>query len=241
MQESDLSMLALNSSSRAPMYLRIYRALRELIISGTLAGGERLPGEARLAELLGVGRSSLRTALLLLYEDGYVVTMHGKGTFVTGGPEDAAARAPSGAMPIRRRLERMGYTIFPGPASLTQVTDDRFLDEKLSALGQTISFFKQTFLIGGMPAVVSQSFGVQGTFGSLEELEELFDARVSHVCSSFHATSLKDAEFETSELRNAENLLLVTSVWYTQGGTPVAYVKDYLDNDICRFSLRQSK
>lgn len=49
-----------------------YRTLRQLIVHGRLAPGNRLV-EADLAQRLGISRTPLRTALLLLQQEGYVV------------------------------------------------------------------------------------------------------------------------------------------------------------------------
>ncbi len=52
------------------------------ISDGTLAPGERLPSEAKLAELTGVGRTSVREALAALRLMGVVETKVGDGTYV---------------------------------------------------------------------------------------------------------------------------------------------------------------
>lgn len=59
--------------------------LRSLIHRGELGPGDRLPAERELAEQLGVARVSLREAIKLLADDGYVDVRRGAkgGTFVT--------------------------------------------------------------------------------------------------------------------------------------------------------------
>ncbi len=44
--------------------------------------GSRLPSQSDLAVMLGVGRSSIREAINILIEKGYLETVHGKGTFI---------------------------------------------------------------------------------------------------------------------------------------------------------------
>ena len=65
-----------------PVYIEIYRRLRRLIKRNVLKYGEQLPGELYLSQIMGVGRTSLRTALTILYEDGYIKTLRGKGSYV---------------------------------------------------------------------------------------------------------------------------------------------------------------
>jgi DNA-binding FadR family transcriptional regulator len=59
--------------------------LRGLIHRGEVGPGDRLPAERELAEQLGVARISLREALKILQDDGYVQVRRGAagGTYVT--------------------------------------------------------------------------------------------------------------------------------------------------------------
>ena len=59
--------------------------LRSLIHRGEVGPGDRLPAERELAEQLGVARISLREALKILQDDGYVQVRRGAlgGTYVT--------------------------------------------------------------------------------------------------------------------------------------------------------------
>lgn len=60
----------------------IAEQLRTLIVNGKLPPGEKLPPERTLAEMLGVGRSSLREAVNILQTQGFVESRKRKGIFV---------------------------------------------------------------------------------------------------------------------------------------------------------------
>jgi DNA-binding FadR family transcriptional regulator len=66
-------------------YEQVADQLRELIVSGELTRGERLPNEAVLAREFGVSRTTVREALRLLTAQGLVRTAKGAGggTYVT--------------------------------------------------------------------------------------------------------------------------------------------------------------
>lgn len=57
--------------------------IEDLIASGVLRQGAKLPSERELAEMLGISRPKLREALQMLEERGLVTTKHGEGTFVS--------------------------------------------------------------------------------------------------------------------------------------------------------------
>jgi GntR family transcriptional regulator len=60
--------------------------LRARIRAGEWRPGDRLPSEPDLAREQTVSRSSLRAAIALLEEEGYVDRRHGSGTYVTHRP-----------------------------------------------------------------------------------------------------------------------------------------------------------
>lgn len=67
---------------KGPVTQTIARRLQEMIRSGELKAGERLPSQRMLSEQLNVSRPSLREALLTLETLGLVQTLPARGTFV---------------------------------------------------------------------------------------------------------------------------------------------------------------
>lgn len=60
----------------------------------SLPPGARLPSEPDLARSLGVSRSSLRSGIALLEEDGVLRRRHGSGTYVIDKPLSVYRRGP---------------------------------------------------------------------------------------------------------------------------------------------------
>jgi len=60
--------------------------LRARIRAGEWRPGERIPSEPELARQETVSRSSMRAAITMLEEEGYVSRRHGSGTYVTHRP-----------------------------------------------------------------------------------------------------------------------------------------------------------
>ncbi len=60
--------------------------LRQMVVSGQIKGGDRLPPEKALASELGLSRSSLREAVRALSVAGMLRVRQGAGTFVTEIP-----------------------------------------------------------------------------------------------------------------------------------------------------------
>jgi GntR family transcriptional regulator len=72
--------------SDVPLFEQVAAILRERITSGELARLELLPSETHLAQELGVGRDTVRTALTVLRDEGLVFTIKARGTFVGPRP-----------------------------------------------------------------------------------------------------------------------------------------------------------
>lgn len=99
-----------------PRYVQLATWLREQIVSGRIALGEKLPGEEALKRSMAVDRSVVRRAVQVLREEGLVVTRHGIGTFVAAVPmrhivvlhpgDLVTARMPD--EPERQRLGLLG-------------------------------------------------------------------------------------------------------------------------------------
>jgi GntR family transcriptional regulator len=64
------------------------------IADGTYQAGRRLPNERELAEEYGAARETVRKAIVLLREQGKLITVRGKGHFVSEpeNGEDPASR-----------------------------------------------------------------------------------------------------------------------------------------------------
>lgn len=64
----------------------VRRGIQQMIETGELKPGDRLPGERELAEHFKVSRASLRAALHSIAGMGLLQFRHGSGTYITDGP-----------------------------------------------------------------------------------------------------------------------------------------------------------
>ncbi len=77
---------------RGLRYLAVANSLREQILEGRYQPGERMPGQHDMAKANGVSFATLKSALDVLEEEGYVRRKAGEGTYVTL-PEERAPLA----------------------------------------------------------------------------------------------------------------------------------------------------
>ena len=92
--------VTVNPDDPLPPYAQVAEALRTAIRSGLYAPGDRLPSVKNLAVEHGVAQMTVHRALRTIRDEGYVDTLHGRGTFVRselpeGGPRVANYEAVS--------------------------------------------------------------------------------------------------------------------------------------------------
>lgn len=63
-------------------YVQLFDKLKEDIVQGVYQDGQRLPGENEMAESFGISRQTVRQALSLLEQEGYIQRRQGSGTYV---------------------------------------------------------------------------------------------------------------------------------------------------------------
>jgi len=84
MEPPEIDYDAMESPSR-----QIAAWIRSRIESGDIAPGRKIPSETELVQAFGVARTTARRAVALLRDEGWVVTVAGRGSF-------AAERRPGG-------------------------------------------------------------------------------------------------------------------------------------------------
>ena len=74
----------LKKAPGVPLYEALYRCIREDILSGRLAAGEKLPSKRALAENLDVSKITVETAYSQLLAEGFISSREKVGYFVEG-------------------------------------------------------------------------------------------------------------------------------------------------------------
>ena len=71
-------------SAQTTRYLQVYDYYKELITTGRLVGGTKMPSIRRCSQQLGLSRTTIETAYLCLAADGYIISRPQSGYYVTG-------------------------------------------------------------------------------------------------------------------------------------------------------------
>lgn len=72
-----------NQKGKQLKYVQLMADLKEKILSGEIQPGEKIPSENILAAQYQVSRQTVRKAIAIMENEGYVYAEHGRGTFCT--------------------------------------------------------------------------------------------------------------------------------------------------------------
>lgn len=79
---------AVLSNQPIPLYVQVRDHLVAAFAAGEIKPGERIPSEPDLARAFRVGRPTVRQAVSVLRQEGWVMTRRGLGTYVVGKTEE---------------------------------------------------------------------------------------------------------------------------------------------------------
>lgn len=104
--------------SALPLYARIQRSIRQLILDGALDVGKPLPASRALAKSLGVSRDTVESAYSQLHAEGFIERRVGSGSFVSERTQRLSGRGKPRRTNVDHkvllRLSQRGSTMFQG-------------------------------------------------------------------------------------------------------------------------------
>lgn len=80
--------LIINHSSMQPIYEQICGQIKEQIMQGTLKEETALPSVRALAKELRISALTVKKSYDTLEQEGFIVTVHGKGSFVSSANQE---------------------------------------------------------------------------------------------------------------------------------------------------------
>jgi GntR family transcriptional regulator len=187
-----------------PLYHQLQAVLKAEIESRKWQADEQLPNETKLAERFGVSKITVRQALEILAEEGYIRREHGRGTFVARRKFDEGPRELTSFTDEMRRHELTARSVVL--AQSVMQAESRVSDALLLPAGSPIYVLRRVRLADGEPMSVQTAHIPAAFVPGLEvtaedSLYELLQSRYhlypARARETYFATA---AEPETAEL-----------------------------------------
>lgn len=76
-------MIDIDATSSTPIYMQIVNSIKEGIVKGLFEPGEKLPSVRDMAKMMTLNPNTVQKAYKELEREGVIVTIQGKGTFIS--------------------------------------------------------------------------------------------------------------------------------------------------------------
>ena len=227
-----------------PLYIQIAEGLIGQIESGELSPGDRLPAEREPSEGLGVNRMTLRRALRVLEAQGFILRIHGVGTFVAAPKIE---RPVEGVFRFTRGMQNRGYTPGTRLIDFEETHIDRALALELQISISDLAYriirvrtvnqepvLLETYLIPARRFPGLEHHDLEGR-SIYEVMETEYGIPIVRARQSYEPVIASAYEAELLGVRIGAPLMLETRLSYDQTDRPIEYGKDRYRGDRFRF------
>lgn len=222
----------IDRDSAIPLYQQLGDIFTTKIDNGEWAASQRIPSENELNRAYGVSRMTIRGVLNKLVDEGRIVRVPGKGTFVT--PQKIRTVSPA-YRGIREQLEAMGYHIGTRIVSTNRLPAPPQVRERLNLhAGDEVHAIVRLRMVDGRPFSVHRSFVPAALAPDLDRLdvvgeqlcvvlEQHFGLDMHAVSEELEAVAVNRTDASLLELRSGEPVLQLTDVISSAAGVPFEY------------------
>lgn len=102
-------MLHLNYRDGRPIYEQVKDGLRQLVVSGAIRPGDKLPSVRSMASQLAINPNTIQKAYEALEQEGYVYSIPGKGSFAADRSEVEDKRRVELMEQLSKLVEELRY------------------------------------------------------------------------------------------------------------------------------------
>ena len=102
-------MIVLDYRDSRPLYQQVKDSLRRMMLTGLLEPDEKLPSVRALATQLSINPNTIQRAYNELETEGYIYSVAGKGSFVSGTADADAARRENLKEDLRKLAGELRY------------------------------------------------------------------------------------------------------------------------------------
>jgi GntR family transcriptional regulator len=247
--EAIMGSVSLPRNSALPLHARISQFLVDLIETGQLSDGERLPPERYMAQLFGVSLAPVRQAILDLVSKGLLVRSRGQGTFVKPpGLEEKISVLGSWTESLRQQVAAATTRVLrqdrvPAPAHVARALNIRkggcvFL-ERVALLGGEPVALLETYLSNlAFPGLVDLPIAGQSLY---EVLETRYGTEVSWAESVVDVTRCSSAEAEKLDLAVGDLIMRNEGTAFAEPRTPIEYFRVLYRANRVRFHIESRR
>lgn len=230
-------------------YLLFYNEIKKQIISNEYLAGSMLPSESQFMAKFNISRITVRNALALLEQEGYVYRIQGKGCFVSGNSRQQSLDKihsytnmilAAGMVPDRKILACVVEPCTKKEATMLHLKEN-----------DPVLILKRIILADGLPICLTKAIlpyvrmiGIEKTdftnTSLYEVLENQFGYSVKRTVMTFEASSSDQYVSEMLAVPINSPLLIYNSISYSKVGKneiPIEICESYYLTNKIKYRL----
>jgi GntR family transcriptional regulator len=248
-----------DSYDGVPLVQRVSDQLKNMIMEGKLAPESQLPNEPDLSILLNVSRSTIRSALTILEQGGFVHRRWGVGTFVAKDPPSykflnmnsgvtqliRSSGAEAGSIELHTLLrpakERIATLLGVEPETPLVVI------ERVRTANQRRVVFSIDYLPFSLFQSQKREYSLEEIGEFLSEKQSMYDflhnqlgIDIHHGIAWIQPVTAESYLSEKLQIAHKSSLLHVEQVDFVANGDPIALSDEYYVADAFVFSVYRS-
>lgn len=237
----------MNHHGPVPKYYAIYEDLLNEIRTGKYAENDLFPSDTELVKKYSVSRGTVREAIKLLFQQGYLVREQGKGTFVTYKKIQQNPDRLIGFTELMRQhnlrpsAKLIQKKVVQPPAKINHIM-------QLTPQQKVVRIIRLRFG-DNQPLIIERSFFCFDLFEPIinEDLEnnsifellyEHTETRLQEAMQSIEAISAGQQEHQYLEVEPGTPLLLIKRLIQTKNGEYFQYSEDVYRSDRINFATK---
>lgn len=222
----------IDHESSVTVYDQIANYLRNEINEGKIEKGARIPSETELADFFGASRGTVRKAISLLVEEGYLKKSHGKGTFVN--VEKISYSIAQELISYAESMKKQNINFKTTVIEKEIVSADKEISEALNIdQGSQILFLKRLRTIEDEPAILLKNWvsidrcpGIENfdyeEIGLFEAMETSIADKINYGIRNFSATNVDKVDAELLQLDDLrEPILEIEQFTFNNADKPI--------------------
>ena len=205
-------------------YMTVYLSIKKLIKEGAYKPGMLLPTERDLEKIYAVSRITVRRAIAMLSDEGYVKVVQGKGTEVR---DISTTQQLNTVTSITETLKRKGYNITVEGVNIQLVQPPEIVREKLKLEPEVTVYLIQRILYADdKPIALMNNYLVKDQIPGFEQYAGKF-VGLYNFLENTYGVVVTEAD-DTFSAVNADYLDKGPGASFETGGSPAAKPKDWI-------------
>lgn len=240
------------SVSKAPLYIRVKKSILEAIQSGEFKNTNQLPTEKILSEKFKVSRSTIRSALQSLEDDGVIKKQQGVGTFLTHENFLLKMRIDK-VKGFYQLIRDTGHEPSIREEGIFQEPIDIKISKKLNVPDNTeVLVAKRTLLGDGKAAIhlreyIPVNLLIQMPSDSelpdsiFEISEQFLSQRIEYSISEIIPTIADSSMIKLLNLPKNFSILRLEETHFNQKSEPIIFSEVFVNDQIIRFNVIRTR